>query len=879
MKKSNALLGWTCILFALLLSNLSHAQVIFVDQSATGANDGTSWSNAFTDLSDALAISAPGDAIWIADGVYKPTNGFDFDHSGDVVTLEVTFLIPDGVLVYGGFRGDEAAIDERDWETNLTILSGDIDNNDVNIDGNFIAETTGDIVDNNAFHVVAAINVSSPTRVDGVVITAGNAITKESTGSENLRGGGWYNLTRSFLAPDGPTVANTIFRGNFASGGGAIGDDEGSSGLIFRITNCKFYNNRAHTGGGIHSRAGGTSFLITECEFVGNRSVGSGGAILLSRGFLYAESSVFRENTSGLEPENSDARPRAGAVYLASSDALFIKCMFEHNQNVGDRIIAPIEGGGGGAVAITQGESFGRSQRFLQCGFYSNEVRGTATDAAWGGAVFVFTRNGMVSPTFTNCVFSRNSADGTGGAIASYMEHLGPFSPMPALNLKFTNCTFTENHAGTQGGAIYNNEFRTGSEVLIAHVENCILWGNTAGVEGDQIFNNVNNSRVSYSIIEGSGGSGATWNPAIGADEGHNMDIDPAFQNIADPQGIDGTPATNDDGLRLRISSAGLNSGNDAAAGLVGISTDYNGDARISGLHVDRGAYEHATPITTLPPWRCASCPWVMTLLPLDPIFMWDGVGTMAEADDGKATTITGKIVSSVNKSHTFDVYLKLVNAADWETWRKSNRTILTYTPEAAAIAKQTVDSWTFWELSGESYFKGTGSLTGLLTLQPYPSDFKVGWQFGPGANGWDKDAGVSGLFSYQGTLINKNKKQKVKGVGSLNVDAEWCEKCLPPKPNNILTSEGVEISSVKTDFIVFPTLAEKHVTIVSESLPADRYTVTLYDQNGQAKKALTLDSEMGDSVIPLDDLNSGPYVIRLVSSRGEVLTKKIVVK
>ena len=44
--------------------------VIYVSQAATGANDGTSWVDAFTDLQAGLALAAPGDStqVWVAAG-------------------------------------------------------------------------------------------------------------------------------------------------------------------------------------------------------------------------------------------------------------------------------------------------------------------------------------------------------------------------------------------------------------------------------------------------------------------------------------------------------------------------------------------------------------------------------------------------------------------------------------------------------------------------------------------------------------------------------------------------------------------------------------------------------------------------------------------
>jgi len=70
--------------------------VIYVDIDATGNNDGTSWSNAFTDLQDALDKAFDGDEIWVAEGTYKPT---DTDDSN------VSFELGEGVTLYGGFDG------------------------------------------------------------------------------------------------------------------------------------------------------------------------------------------------------------------------------------------------------------------------------------------------------------------------------------------------------------------------------------------------------------------------------------------------------------------------------------------------------------------------------------------------------------------------------------------------------------------------------------------------------------------------------------------------------------------------------------------------------------------------------------------------------
>ncbi|MFK7772706.1 MAG: right-handed parallel beta-helix repeat-containing protein, partial [Saprospiraceae bacterium] len=113
------------IIFLALITNLTNAQ-IFVNTSAIGNNNGTSWQDAFNDLSEAIDSSNVNDEIWVAAGTYIPKNPSLWPD-----TIKRTFYLHQDVSLYGGFNGTETTLDQRDPATNVTILSGDVNGDDV----------------------------------------------------------------------------------------------------------------------------------------------------------------------------------------------------------------------------------------------------------------------------------------------------------------------------------------------------------------------------------------------------------------------------------------------------------------------------------------------------------------------------------------------------------------------------------------------------------------------------------------------------------------------------------------------------------------------------------------------------------------------------
>src|SRR5262249_3328761 len=143
----------------------------YVKGDASGADDGSNWADAYTDLQSALAEHAC-DQVWVARGVYKPVTYVDGS------SRAFSFNVRPGLRVYGGVAGLGS---QRDAAVYHTVLSGDIDNNE---SGAGLSPASTDLIPpnaNNSYHVVvidgttAAGPVGAGTIVDGFTITGGNA--------------------------------------------------------------------------------------------------------------------------------------------------------------------------------------------------------------------------------------------------------------------------------------------------------------------------------------------------------------------------------------------------------------------------------------------------------------------------------------------------------------------------------------------------------------------------------------------------------------------------------------------------------------------------------------------------------------------------------
>lgn len=358
--------GLHCDLGAVERVPLRTAGVCRVDTGAGGANNGSSWADAYTDLQSALHDFSCTE-VWVAAGVYHPVVTAN-PASITAAEAAMSFQVRPGQRVYGGFAGNEATREGRDPANHVTVLSGDIGLDDsVNADG--ITWTVHDQVGTNSEHVVLLLAaptagpIGADTVLDGFSITAGDA--------DGGHGGGLY-----------------------CRAGGA------GHGCSPRLQTLRFIGNRATAGGGVALE--GIDGAVSTATLIGVHFVNNWG--ILMGGALYNDAA------------NGLSRPTLRDVVFATNVSVDGGAIYnngEPNGVAGMNIIGAYFGNNDattGAVMYNNGKG----------GSSSPSIRNATVTSNDGTYSIVFndgSNGGDASPVFTNVTFSDNRLSGSGAVI------------------------------------------------------------------------------------------------------------------------------------------------------------------------------------------------------------------------------------------------------------------------------------------------------------------------------------------------------------------------------------------------------------------------------------------------------------------------------
>lgn len=493
--------------------------------AAPGGADGESWATATPYLEDALEVAQYGDSIWVSAGIYKPGNGSD---------RYASFILKNGIRLFGGFNGTETHLDQRDWLAHPTILSGDIG-------------TAGDSTDN-IYNLLYCTKTDFSTCVDGLILERANA--------------------------GNPDNVNIFAHQRGHSGSAIYLDGQGTGNFAFlTLANCTLRNNRSDYFGAVYAngRDNGKALVQVEnCRFEQNHAFFRGGALVVENyapqpEALLLQNAVFTENYG---------RSGGGALYIEHHQNIELRqCEFERNW---------VLAGGGGAASF-HGDGLSNTLRFRNCVFTANYTTGNLdggavsfyptnsnsalqffqcsffeNKASEGGCVNILNSGNTKCPLlFQQCQFVRNSALPGSVLAATLLSPLG--------ELRFTNCLFYDNS--------HSELFLSGAKLDTALLDNCIFYKsitNPFGLNGIQLkirHGITNRPDCSAFSTDATCDSSLIFN-------GTPMFADPANNNFY-----------------LQPCSPAINAGDNALAS--SIDLDFDGLPRIRAGTVDLGPYEH----------------------------------------------------------------------------------------------------------------------------------------------------------------------------------------------------------------------------------------------------------------------------------------------
>ncbi|WP_116108426.1 T9SS type A sorting domain-containing protein [Lewinella sp. IMCC34191] len=416
------------------------AQVVYVDADATGANNGSSWADAYSDLMMALDSADAGSDLWIAAGTY--------------VTPDTSaFFIDRELSLYGGFAGTETEATAADPAANVVVLSGDIDGND--IAGSYDSLLA---VDNN--RVLEIIDTAATSRftvtIDGVTISHG-VIAADFPGDTTLipyAGGGIYSEAKT-------AISRTVFTDNRASFGSATAQ-------LFATAIGSSFDNITSEGNhidmaGAHYVRATDSISFTNSSFTGTNGTNP------SSGFIEVN------QANNLMVDNCSFSNLQGSASASGAAILFINSI---RHRISNSTFTNLSAYTGGALYATIDGSLAPGLPANMMDFVVEDCTfDNVTSEAWGGAIFL---NNM-SHRITGSSFTDGAgavSAGLGGAL--YFQNS---STQRVFEAYVDDCQFLRNVSGGAGGAIFYF-----ADTMDVSISNSLFQANSSGGAGGAVF-------------------------------------------------------------------------------------------------------------------------------------------------------------------------------------------------------------------------------------------------------------------------------------------------------------------------------------------------------------------------------------------------------
>ena len=569
--------------------------IVYVATDGDPFADGTNFERATT-FQSALDNYVDEDTIFMKAGSYTPTM------SGGVVAgdpRDATYVLPDNLMIYGGFAGTETSLAARDMTliatTNATIIEGNIGSSDANTDN---VKSLFNLPENNEATLdgLTVARGYSGVATDGSGVLAGESTQLTIRHCRFIGGQARFGGAISMPSTSGTlTINSTAFEDNNATSGAAVY----SVGTLI-ITSSTFNRNiSARNGGAVYQDVSGTPVTINSSTFERNRAADGGALYLEGSGALTINSSTFNRNTTS---------SHGGAIFLNDERTLTI------NSSTFDGNSVSLNGG---AIFVDEDATLNvESSTFERNGANNGAAIYVQNDVTLSVTGSSFEENALTGGGEGLAIYLRNNSTGT-IASSSFLrnrgeeESSGTLFAFTGVTLHVSNSLFVGNFAedgstifsfGSGGSfvnnTVYANRDRTttlgtlsledGTATWV--IANNVIYGNATANQGQYELSmaNATNKTLAHNLIGGNDIKNAPT-MRIGAITAP-ADVSDLFESL-DPGDLSY--------LHLIPTSAGVDAGNNDyidgnadAFEAADATTDLGGGTRIVNTTVDVGAYE-----------------------------------------------------------------------------------------------------------------------------------------------------------------------------------------------------------------------------------------------------------------------------------------------